>query len=461
MLKKLCISFIFQLLFAGSTFAGDAINRYLTEILPGSVQYSLVVVNLLTGGEITSAGKNETELLVPGSLVKLFTTGAALALDEQSGGLKLETTAHYDGKIHEGVLYGNFYLVGNGHAQLSVEDLRRIAQGLKHIGIHRISGDVVADDSFFDGRGLERTRKGGGYAPTGALGLDLHTIALTAIATEPGEPPKVVIEPPNESVRLAVEARTATTMVSTIRFVQLDDTSYRVTGNIPVTAGALKSRFMLKDPALYSAGALKTVLRQEQVRVDGGVRRGKTPANAVQLGETEGPSLASYLRDMNMNSLNVSADNILLLLGAKRYGLPGTREKGLKVLDDFLLSLDLPPAEATVVDGSGLLGGNRVTARNMARYLVAVAKKPWFNTFRESFPRAGIEGTIRNIGYRNNRFRVKTGRLENAYALAGYGIDLKGREIVFSFIVNHPASAVMSLDQIGAAVMRFIATEEN
>jgi hypothetical protein len=38
-------------------------------------------------------------------------------------------------------------------------------------GIRRVTGGIVADDTFFDTRGLERFRKGAGYAPTGALRL--------------------------------------------------------------------------------------------------------------------------------------------------------------------------------------------------------------------------------------------------------------------------------------------------
>jgi D-alanyl-D-alanine carboxypeptidase len=95
----------------------------------------------------------------------------------------------------------------------------------------------------------------------------------------------------------------------------------------------------------------------------------------------------------------------------------------------------------------------------MARYLAAVAKKPWFETFFNALPQAGIEGTLKEIGYKNERFRVKSGRLENAFALAGYGVDWRGRDIAFAYIVNIPGGAALNLERSGAEVMRYLAEE--
>jgi D-alanyl-D-alanine carboxypeptidase/D-alanyl-D-alanine-endopeptidase (penicillin-binding protein 4) len=306
---------------------------------------------------------------------------------------------------------------------------------------------------------LDRTYNGPGHAPAGALGIDLHTVALTVIPAESDKPPRVVLEPPNDRVRVAMAARTAMVKKSTIRTIQLDDTSYRVTGIIPAGGAAVKQRFPLKEPALYAAAVLHTMLQQSGIAVMGGLRKGKAPAGAVELAEIEAPELAKLVRDMNMNSLNVIADNLLLLLGAESFGPPGTREKGIKAVNEFLATLDLPEGEATIADGSGLHSDNRVTARFMARYLAAVAKKPWFETFFNALPQAGIEGTLKEIGYKNERFRVKSGRLENAFALAGYGVDWRGRDIAFAYIVNIPGGAALNLERSGAEVMRYLAEE--
>lgn len=449
---------VYFLQFLGNTaYADETPYGRLADLLPRDARWALVAVDVQTGKHVASAGTSLKEPLVPASLVKLFIAGAVLDHRERRGAPDMATTILSDGEIKSGTLHGNIYLRGRGNAFLSGNDLKEAARKIAGMGIRRISGNVVADDTFFDTKGLERTRKGAGHAPAGALGLDLHTVAVTVTPTEPGKPPKVMVEPSNDAVRLAVEGRTTSTGVGNVKVAQIDDASYRVSGNISVGSAPMKWRFPLKDPALYAAGALKRELELAGIRMDGGAGRGKTPDCAHVLAEIKGPELQQVLRDMNVNSLNVAADNLLLLLGAESFDDPGTREKGLRAVNEFLDTLGLPDGEAVIADGSGLLEGNRVTAGCMAQYLHKVVQKPWFSSLRDSLPRAGIDGTLRDIGYRNERFRAKTGRLENAFALAGYGLDGKGREIAFAYVVNMRGAAAVDLERSGAEVMRLLA----
>jgi hypothetical protein len=146
--------------------------------------------------------------------------------------------------------------------------------------------------------------------------------------------------------------------------------------------------------------------------------------------------LFDILHDMNVHSRNGTAQNLAVSLGERRFGAPGTRAKGNRAVCNFLNSLDLPPGEAIIADGCGLDRGNRMSAGFIAQYLYQVSKKPWFDSFRETLPRPGLEGTVKRIGYTDQRFRVKTGRLDDVFALAGYGVNSSGREFSFAFIVN-------------------------
>ena len=146
--------------------------------------------------------------------------------------------------------------------------------------------------------------------------------------------------------------------------------------------------------------------------------------------------ILTLLRDMNVHSRNTTAQNLADFLGERHFGPPGSRVKGARAVCDFLNGFDLPTGEAVIADGCGLKRENRVTARFMARYLHQVAEKPWFGTFRETLPRPGFEGTVKRIGYTDQRFRVKTGSLNDVFALAGYGVDLRGKDFSFAFIVN-------------------------
>lgn len=447
------------MLFVNSVSADEVLKSRLSSLLPFDARWALVVVELRTGREIVATGSALKELLAPASLVKLYTAGALLDYAERHGKPALPTLLLHDGNVAEGVLHGNLYLAGRGNALLTEADLSLAAQQLRQQGIRQITGLIIADASYFDPRGLERTRAGTGYAPAGALGLDLHTVDLIVTPAEPGQAPVVSISPAADCVRLAVAARTVAGPGSGLEVSRLDDDAYRVTGNIAPDAVPVKQRFPLRDPARYAAGVFRTVLARTGVECGAGTGSGAAPAGSKQMLTIAGPGLDELVGEMNRHSINLVADNFLLLLGAARFGAPGTREKGLLVVRAFLDSLGLTGDETILADGSGLSGGNRTTARAMTQYLAAIAGKPWFSRFRESLPRPGLEGTLKNFPYRNERFFVKTGRLETSYSLAGYGVDGAGKEFAFAVFVDDPMLRHRSLEASGVELLRYLGTE--
>jgi D-alanyl-D-alanine carboxypeptidase len=167
--------------------------------------------------------------------------------------------------------------------------------------------------------------------------------------------------------------------------------------------------------------------------------------------------LFDILHDMNVHSRNATAQNLANSLGEQRYGSPGTRAKGNRAVCSFLNSLDLPDNEAKIADGCGLTRDNRITVRFIADYLYQVSKKPWYNSFRETLPRPGMEGTVKRIGYTDQRFRVKTGRLNDVFALAGYGVNAAGREFSFAFIVNAKKGTVSDWRHSRGELLRLLA----
>jgi D-alanyl-D-alanine carboxypeptidase len=163
-------------------------------------------------------------------------------------------------------------------------------------------------------------------------------------------------------------------------------------------------------------------------------KRGKAFAEA-------GLRLDRYLRQMNVLSVNRMAEHLFQCLGEERFGQPATSDKGARVIARYLAGFDLPAGGLAVVDGSGLSRQDLVTARAMASYLEQVTHRPWFPRFLATLPRPGVEGTVRDLGYVNRRFRVKTGSLDDAFSLAGFAADRNGRKVVFVFLVNLPAKA--------------------
>jgi len=167
--------------------------------------------------------------------------------------------------------------------------------------------------------------------------------------------------------------------------------------------------------------------------------------------------LFNILHDMNVHSRNATAQNLANSLGERRFGSPGTRAKGNRAVSSFLNSLNLPSEEAIIADGCGLTRENRITTNFIAHYLYQISKKPWYKSFRESLPRPGREGTVKKIGYTDERFRVKTGRLNDVFALAGYGVNASGRALSFAFIVNSKKGRVSDWRHSRGELLRLLA----
>ena len=477
---------VFVIFYATPSFAEGVLEGRLASLLPTNARWAVSVVDMETGKEIMRAGnpphpsplpggeRGHNEALAPGSLIKLFTTGAIydyMAKDgEDDGQIDMTTRIGYSALKFGYMLTGDIHIKGSGNALITGADLTGAARAFKRHGVTKFTGNIVVDDTLFDGSGITRTRKGPAYARPSAFGMDLHTVAVFVTPTRAGKAPEVRIEPFNEAVRFAVSARTVKGTKNTLKVTAIDDTAYKIEGNIPEAAGEIKVRLPLSDPAIFAAWAFKGALEKEGIEVTGTVKRGPYPETPDGELTIDAPTMDDMIRDMNYNSINVIADNLFLTLGAKRYGAPGTKEKGGRAVRELLEKMNLEKEKmdlekekmdldgVVVLDGSGLSGDNRVTASIMADYLYEASKRPWFERFRSSLPRTG-EGTMRDIKFDDKRFRVKTGVLEDVFALAGYGKDRNGRDVSFAYILNVSGAALVGTANTGAEVMRSISTE--
>lgn len=438
--------------------AAERLQQRLAELLPRDSRWGLAVVGVSDRRELLAAGGATTPLL-PGSLVKLLVSGAALEAASTGRGPQFTTELYTAGRIEQGRLLGDLYLRGSGNCFLGAAHLQKMIEALRVAGIREVAGRVKADGSLFDVRGFERHRNGAAYAAPGSLGLDLHTVALTVRPGRPDEPPQVAVEPLNDVVRLAMSANSTEAGSATLKVVQGSDLAYRVAGNLPLPAGLQRSRFGLEAPALYAAQSFTSLLRQNGITVREEATLGVIPQGAQLFARSAGPGLSQYLGEMNRHSLNVAADNLLLALGGAMYGYPASRANSIRAVSAHLERFGLHGNEVRITDGSGLQLQNRLTARGLARYLAAVAQQPWFKELYGSLPSAGLEGPLKNGTFRDRRFRAKTGHLEQAIALAGYGRDAQDRLIAFVLLVNSDKPLPPLAERLWSDTMYFLAHE--
>jgi len=340
-------------------------------------QTGALAVELATGQTVYA--RNAAVPFAPASTEKLPVTLAALAV--LGPAFRFETDVLGEGEQEGAVWRGSLVLQGHGDPTLSRRDLRTLALELRRLGLRRVTGTVVGDESWFDSR-----------------------------RTAPGWKPSFYV---NESPPLSALA--------------VDRAHYRGT--------------VSKQPALGAAAAFRDALRAAGIAIADRVTTGRADAEAFPLVSVTSPTLATIVRTMDLESDNFTAELLLKELGAME-GDSGTTAAGAAVVTREMAAADVPLAGVRIVDGSGLSSLDRLTPNALVGILEAAWAAPQVRTrFLAALPVAGVSGTLhdrmRRAPARGNVV-AKTGTTSVASALSGF---VRGR-YVFAVVHNgHPVSS--------------------
>ena len=393
---------------------------------------------------------------IPASNVKLFTAAAALA--RLGPDYRFATDFYAKGGVRGGVLRGDLYLKGYGDPLFVHEKMRDLVRRLKLRGVRRIEGDLVADDTFFDdkkhGRGWRVGRSIKPYlAPHGALSLNFGLAnVLVAPGDRIGGPARANLEPSSRALRLWAKVKTSRGRHPKIwvgRRRSKGKDLVQVGGSFPAGSRMRTYRVPVTDPTAFTAGAVAAEFERQGIALRGGIRRAATPPDARLLARNLSPPLSEVVSGLNKFSNNFVAEQVLKTMGAETHGAPGTAEKGLRVMRDFLLSVGVSAKEIALADGSGLSRMNRASPRSLAVLLEAAHNdfrlRPEFMASLAVF---GVDGTVkkrRRRGVDSRRVRVKTGVLNGVRAFSGYAAAGNGEILAFSILMNGNACRPKSL----------------
>ena len=337
-----------------------------------------VAVDLATGQ--TLFARHEDLPLAPASNEKL--TVAFAALRELGDTYRFRTEVLGRGYQDGAEWHGDVFLKGFGDPTLTSLQIERLATQISRLGISRITGRVLGDESWFD-----------------------------AVRTAPGWKASFFIDecPP-------------------LSALVVDRSAY--------------DKHVALQPALAAAGRFRLLLRKQGV-VSGVVGLGRAPDAALALAQVESDPLPTVLAGMDRESDNFAAEMVLKELGAE-VGTGGTTAAGVAIVVRDLAAEGVPLAGVRIVDGSGLSLSDRLTAGALAALLVAVwndvdLRQP----FWDSLPIAGINGTLEKRLRRppaRGTVRAKTGTTSRASALSGY----VGNRYVFAVLQNGSPVAAWS-----------------
>ncbi|MFN8577879.1 MAG: D-alanyl-D-alanine carboxypeptidase/D-alanyl-D-alanine-endopeptidase [Candidatus Sericytochromatia bacterium] len=414
---------------------------------------------------------NQNKPLAPASNLKLITSAAALTLLKPEH--KFKTVMYGDSYIYAGKLNGNLYIKGFGDPDLTAERLWRTVRKLKNTGIKEITGDIIADESFFDskeiGEGWKVARYGDSVysARISALSVNRNTVEVWIRSGDKnGTKGIVTLDPENDFFEVDNKTYTGggySRMIISRQVLPDGRNKVLVKGSVPLGSHSEVNRINLDNPALYSGYVLAKILEKEGIKIKGKVKKGVTPPKAVELISTNSRTLSSIVYDFNKHSVNIIGEILLKYLGATFRGLPGSASKGYEVIkkDFFERMLKIDTKDFSMADGSGLSPLNRITSEQFNKVLSYMYKQIDLQSdYIASLPVAGADGTLRKRARRTageRKYRAKTGFINGVSCLSGYTFSKDGEPIAFSIMMNNFNNTGLALS-IQDSICTYLAT---
>ena len=447
-----------SLSFSGSVSAGGG--------LPGPVEEALarhrlpaeslsVVVQDVAAPQAPLVSHRPDVARHPASTIKLLTTLAAL--EELGPAHEWETGVYVTGPVRDGRLDGDLVLVGSGDPFLVVEQLWRLLAAARWRGLREVAGRLVVDNTRFDVAGEPPPGDFDGKpyraynAPPDAFLVNFNALDVVVEARS-GEV-RVRTEPPVAG--LGVRSRLALSAGGCARRALRLEVSGALSGRSPLDAPlpglAVTGRFprgcrraafprSVLPPVRFADAVVRALWTQMGGRIEGGLAVAPVPGGATLWHRHRSPPLAFVVRGINKFSNNVMARNLLLTLGAERFGPPGTPAKGRRAVAAWLEREGIEVPHLRLVNGSGLSRDTRLSARGLGRILLAGDRSRFRPELAASLPLASLDGTLRKRLSRHPeaaRARLKTGRLDGVRAMAGYVRTRSGRTLAVAALQEH------------------------
>lgn len=355
----------------------------------------------------------------------------------------------------------------------AMNSLDLLARQVEQAGIRTVEGNIVGDDTFFlyepYGKAWAWDDLQWAYgAPVSALSFNDNAIGLS-LSPDPARPETTLAlwtpdvdyftldntmapNPAGKTAHPGIERRPGSMLV---RAWGTADPGFHV--NLAV-----------EDAAEFTATAFELALLKRGIKVNGaptyshrfpegagdfeaertkpiaGLSRSYAPTVTPPLAGRrifaihDSVPVAEDIAIVNKTSQNLHAELLLRLLG-KVHGDDGSIAQGLRVERQFLLDAGVGDADFYIYDGSGMCPYNRIAPRAYTQLLSWAGRQAWGDSFRESLPIAGVDGTLVNrfaASAVKGRLWAKTGTMTAVHTLSGYITASSGRLLAFSIMVN-------------------------
>ncbi|MDR0363778.1 MAG: D-alanyl-D-alanine carboxypeptidase/D-alanyl-D-alanine-endopeptidase [Bacteroidales bacterium] len=392
--------------------------------------------------------------LTPASVMKVVTTGCAFLLKNPND--LLETELQYTGTISsDSTLWGDLVIYGKGDptlgsarfkAQQSDNLFATWKNALQNSGIKKIEGNIVADNSFFQGEPFPNGWSWGdigNYFGAGVYGLSFMDNEYKVIFEEGkklGEKAKIskiIPKIPDVVFVNNVTVAAANSGDQAIIYAAPNSSEIHIEGTIPMNKKDFTVRGAIPNPSLILAEAFFDYLQKSGFRIVGTAlnesRRMQNPKTFYTHKIVTYEQLAYWI---NVRSVNFYAETMFRLLNNDRNAW----KESSAFIDSILSAKNISTSGVKIKDGSGLSRENLLTSAFLCDFLTLIYKNPAFHLFDKTLPVSGTSGTLANFGEKSviaNNLRAKSGSMGGARAYAGYLENRSGETICFSVMINN------------------------
>lgn len=436
------------------------VDALIQEKLPNT-SIGIVLQDAKTGKVLYERRANENFL--PASTTKLISSSAALfALGPD---YHFETAAKIDpANLKEGVLTGDLFIQFTGDPSLTTDNLRELIKEVKAFGIKEIVGDIVIDNTRFQGPNYAmgwawNSLPWAFSAPVTSIILNENRVNLLLTPNKTLGEKAVLAVAPEETTKVDIihdivsvsesEANERCQIMLDINS-QNEVTAY---GCWPAKETADTLKVALQNPVILARGIIADTLKAESIKLTGQIALGTPHKTLKTIAFHHSKPLSELLKTVLQESNNIYADSLLKTIGVAQNQQGSFQTGVLATLDVLNKNLGLETAHIRLKDGSGLSRYNAVSPNYFARLLFGMYhSKAYSKIFRESLAVSGMLGTLKNrviapdLG---GQVQAKTGSMIGTSSLAGYLTSRNKEELIFVIMINNALAdqkEIMSLE---------------
>ncbi len=421
---------------------------------------SFRAVNLKNGMELASLNPKLT--LTSASTTKLFSTAAALEILGPE--FKPTTRLYIEGVVDEGgTLNGNIWIRGGGDPSLGSNYNDKVSQTnflqiwsdtLKKMGINSISGSIISDGSDFeysgvpDGWSWEDMGNYYGAGPSGICIYDNTLIYQFKTGNALNQPVELVSTFPFvsnlifENYITCQPVKTDNSLIYGAPF-----SNYRFgTGALPLNQNIFEVKGSLLDPEFQLAEAFTEYLISSEITVVGMPKCARLMENLeinrydkFKLVYTHsGLSVKELIKLTNVHSINLFAEQLLMLLSYQKNGI-GSIKESINILEGFWKP-KMSSAGLVLRDGSGLSRTNSISSNHLVDLLKYMDSSQYSKEFYASLPVSATNGTLTPLCKDKpcaGKVVAKSGTMSRVKSYAGYVNSNSGKKIAFAIVINN------------------------